>query len=66
MGGTGQRVDDLVRMHAGQQAVVRVVDQLGLLLLLDHLDRQAQLVLDLVVRAALGVAARGCARPAGA
>ena len=42
-----------------EQAVVRVVDQLALLPLLDRLDRQAQLLLDLVVRAAVEVGDAG-------
>jgi hypothetical protein len=39
-------------VHAVEQAVVAVVDQLVLLLLLDPLDRDRQLLLDLVHRAA--------------
>ena len=50
-----QRKDALVVMHAGQQAVVGIVDQFAFLALLDRLDGQAQLLLDLVVRAAVQV-----------
>jgi hypothetical protein len=51
----GQSRDRLLRGDLGQQAVLRVVDQLGLLALLDGLDRQAQLLGDLVMRAGVQI-----------
>ncbi|MGO1317660.1 MAG: hypothetical protein ACTMIR_11585 [Cellulomonadaceae bacterium] len=50
VGGAGQGGDALVRHHLGEQAVLGTVDQVVLLLLLDRLDRQSQLLGDLVVR----------------
>ena len=58
----GAPVRVLMRCSAagvGEQAVLRVVDQLALLALLDGLDGQAQLLLDLVVRAAVEVGDAG-------
>ncbi len=54
-GRAGQREDALLVRDLGQQAVVGVVDQLAFLVLLDGLDGQAQLFLDLVMRAAVEV-----------
>ena len=50
-----QREDALLFGDLGQQAVIRVVDQLAFLVLLDGLDGQTQLLLDLVMRAAVEV-----------
>jgi hypothetical protein len=58
-GRAGQREDALLVAHLGQQAVVGVVDQLAFLVFLDGLDGQAQLFLDLVVRAAVEVGDAG-------
>ncbi|MCY1518706.1 hypothetical protein D9M68_534300 [compost metagenome] len=58
-GRAGQREDALLFAHLRQQAVVGVVDELALLVLLDRLDREAQLLLDLVVRAAVQVGDAG-------
>jgi hypothetical protein len=55
MSSAGQREDALRVGDLGQQAVVRIVDQFAFLVFLDRLDRQAQLLLDLVVRAAVQV-----------
>ena len=58
-GRTGQREDALAVRHLRQQAVVGIVDQLAFLVFLDGFDRQAQLFLDLVVRAAVQVGDAG-------
>lgn len=55
----GQREDALLVGHLRQQAVVGVVDQFAFLVFLDGLDGQAQLFLDLVVRAAVQVGDAG-------
>ena len=58
-GRAGQREDALFIGDLGQQAVVGVVDEFAFLVFLDRLDRQAQLLLDLVVRAAVQVGDTG-------
>ena len=55
VGRAAQRLDGLLRGHLRQQPVLGVVDQLGLLALLDRLDGQPQLLGDLVVRAGVQV-----------
>ena len=57
--GAGQRRDALLVRDVGQKAVVRVVDQLGFLTFLDGFDGQAELFLDLVVRAAVQIGNAG-------
>lgn len=52
---TGKRKDALIVGHLRQQAVVGVVDEFAFLVFLDGLDGQAQLFLDLVMRAAVQV-----------
>jgi hypothetical protein len=58
-GRAGEGGDALLVGHVGQQAVVGVVDELGFLALLDRLDGEAQLLLDLVVGAAVEVGDAG-------